>query len=105
MIIQFHKNLQLSDWYIITDLIYTESKEVIWYRAQIIDVGEGRETDTTRVMVRKGYESGRYYVNFYSKLYHLNKYYSEPIEYYGAEDYKAHIDSFLIKMSKLNIFE
>jgi hypothetical protein len=104
MIIQFNKNLALSDWYIYgsnSDQLWL-SAEKIWCRDKIV-IDES--DDLVIVVARKNPHTNECYVNFYNKLYHLHDYFPIPANRDNVENYKRYVDEFLMRMSKLNIFE
>lgn len=94
MIIQFSKDIILSDW------TYYDVNNRNWaYRYNTFN----NITNGFYVIIRNNNRDERYYVNFYHQLRYLHNYF-QPTNIYHIEPYKRYVDEFLIKMSKLTSF-
>lgn len=108
MIIKFSKHLSLSDWQSTNDPVWHSGDdgsfgETIWYRKLI----PYQDYDSTIIVNVRTIDANHWYVNFYSQLVFLHKYFpcNLPDGFEGDLDFaKNHVDNFLIRMSKLTAF-
>jgi len=99
MIIEFSKNLALSDW------VFRETDyEIIWRRSALDYDGKSYQ-DLVFILIKIN-KPDIVFINFFDELHHLKPlFFSRDTDIFrDIEAVKEYVDNFLIRMSNLKAF-